>query len=118
MNSIVAPLVATLVTFSVLITACNSSKLQLGESPSSPHTQSSSVTANAVKAIPLGVAFSQTSNYALLGQESVIGAQIAEQCFNDKGGINGTPIKRIFQDTIAQIKMDFKGTNGKSTFLK
>jgi len=49
--------------------------------------------------IPIGVAVAQTSNVALLGQEEVIGAKIAEQFFNGKGGVNGTPIKLIFQDT-------------------
>lgn len=49
--------------------------------------------------IPIGIAVAQTSNVALLGQEQVIGAKIAEQLFNQKGGVNGTPIKLIFQDT-------------------
>jgi branched-chain amino acid transport system substrate-binding protein len=48
--------------------------------------------------IPIGVAFAQTSNIALLGQESVVGAKIAEQYFNANGGINGVPISLIFQD--------------------
>ncbi len=51
------------------------------------------------EAIPIGIAVAQTSNVALLGQEQVIGAKIAEKFFNDKGGVNGTPIKLIFQDT-------------------
>ncbi len=50
-------------------------------------------------AIPIGIALAQTSNVALLGQEQVIGAKLAEKFFNDRGGINGTPIKLIFQDT-------------------
>ncbi len=50
-------------------------------------------------AIPIGIAVAQTSNTALLGQEEVIGAKIAEKYFNDKGGVNGTPIKLIYQDT-------------------
>jgi branched-chain amino acid transport system substrate-binding protein len=41
----------------------------------------------------------QTSNVALLGQEQVAGAKIAEKYFNDKGGVDGTPIKLVFQDT-------------------
>ncbi|MDQ2999366.1 MAG: ABC transporter substrate-binding protein, partial [Chloroflexota bacterium] len=41
----------------------------------------------------------QTSNVALLGQEQVIGAQIAEEFFNKKGGVNGRPIKLVMQDT-------------------
>jgi branched-chain amino acid transport system substrate-binding protein len=50
-------------------------------------------------AVPVGVALAQTSNLALLGQESVNGAKIAEQYFNDQGGIHQTPLKLIFQDT-------------------
>ncbi|NJP10984.1 MAG: ABC transporter substrate-binding protein [Leptolyngbyaceae cyanobacterium RU_5_1] len=46
----------------------------------------------------IGVALAQTSNLALLGQESVAGARIAEQYFRDRGGINGTPVKLVFQD--------------------
>jgi branched-chain amino acid transport system substrate-binding protein len=49
--------------------------------------------------IPIGIGVAQTSNVALLGQEQVIGAKIAEQFFNEKGGVNGTPIKLFFQDT-------------------
>jgi branched-chain amino acid transport system substrate-binding protein len=51
-----------------------------------------------LKPISLGVALAQTSNLALLGQESVNGAKIAEEYFNQNGGINGTPLKLIFQD--------------------
>lgn len=54
---------------------------------------------NAGSAIPIGIGVAQTSNVALLGQEQVAGAKIAEKYFNDQGGINGTPIKLIFQDT-------------------
>ncbi len=39
--------------------------------------------------IKIGVAVAQTGNVALLGQEQVIGAKIAEKFFNDKGGVNG-----------------------------
>jgi branched-chain amino acid transport system substrate-binding protein len=49
--------------------------------------------------IPIGIGVAQTSNVALLGQEQVIGAQIAEEFFNAKGGVNGRPIKLVFQDT-------------------
>jgi branched-chain amino acid transport system substrate-binding protein len=49
--------------------------------------------------IKIGVAVAQTSNVALLGQEQVIGAKIAEKFFNDKGGVNGRPIQLVFQDT-------------------
>jgi branched-chain amino acid transport system substrate-binding protein len=49
--------------------------------------------------IPIGIAVAQTSNVALFGQEQVAGAQVAEQYYNEQGGINGRPIKLIFQDT-------------------
>ncbi len=49
--------------------------------------------------IKIGVAVAQTSNVALLGQEQVIGAQIAGDYFNERGGINGRPIELVFQDT-------------------
>ncbi|PZV13249.1 MAG: branched-chain amino acid ABC transporter substrate-binding protein [Leptolyngbya sp.] len=52
-----------------------------------------------VGAVAIGVGVAQTSNVALLGQEQVAGAKIAEKYFNDNGGINGTPIKLVFQDT-------------------
>jgi branched-chain amino acid transport system substrate-binding protein len=48
--------------------------------------------------IPIGVAVAQTGNVALAGQEQVLGAQIAEEYFNKRGGVNGRPIKLIFQD--------------------
>lgn len=48
--------------------------------------------------IRIGVALAQTSNIALLGQESVEGAKIAQQYFQAQDGINGTPINLIFQD--------------------
>jgi branched-chain amino acid transport system substrate-binding protein len=49
--------------------------------------------------ISIGIAVAQTSNTALLGQEQIVGAKIAEKFFNDRGGVNGTPIKLIYQDT-------------------
>src|ERR687885_2430031 len=99
MNKTVARFAATLITSSLCLTACHSSKSQLSKPPTSPNTNSPPVTPNSATSIPLGAAFSQTSNYALLAQESVIGAKIAEKYFNDKGGVNGTPIKLVFQDT-------------------
>ena len=95
MNKAVAHVAVTLVTFSLLLTACNSSKSRT----SSANTTAPSTQTNSATVIPIGAAFSQTSNYALLAQESVIGAKIAERYFNDQGGINGTPIKLVFQDT-------------------
>ena len=102
--------VTLLVALSCLLTACYSSRQPVGNSSpetrldstqrsEGDRTRPSSKTISSPPAIPIGAAFSQTSNYALLAQESVIGAKIAEKYFNDKGGINGTPIKLIFQDT-------------------
>lgn len=59
----------------------------------------STAAATSGEPIPIGVAVAQTSNVALLGQEQVIGTQIAEQFFNGRGGVNGRPIKLILQDT-------------------
>lgn len=49
--------------------------------------------------VPIGIAVAQTSNTALLGQEQVIGARFAEKYINARGGVNGTPIRLVFQDT-------------------
>ena len=48
--------------------------------------------------IPIGVSVAQTGPVALAGQEQVLGAQIAEDYFNKHGGVNGRPIKLVFQD--------------------
>ncbi|MFM6280331.1 MAG: ABC transporter substrate-binding protein, partial [Dolichospermum sp.] len=69
-----------LVTCTILLTACSGAN-----------------TAN--KSIPIGIAFAQTSNVALLGQEGIAGVKIAEKYFNDQGGVNGTPVKLVLQDT-------------------
>lgn len=87
---------ATLTSFVLLavtlfLNACNGNSNQ-----SNSNAENSSSTANS---IPIGIAFAQTSNVALLGQEGVAGAKIAEQYFNQKGGVDGTPIRLIFQDT-------------------
>ncbi len=57
------------------------------------------VFAQDVEPIKIGIAVAQTSNVALLGQEQVIGAEIAEIYFNELGGINGRPFELVFQDT-------------------
>lgn len=51
------------------------------------------------EAIPIGISVAQTSNTALLGQDEVNGAKIAEKFFNDRGGVNGRPIKLVYEDT-------------------
>ena len=49
--------------------------------------------------IPIGIGVAQTSNVALFGEEQVNGARIAEKLLNAHGGVTGTPIKLVFQDT-------------------
>lgn len=85
---------ALFITFTLLLTACGG-----GANTGTNTANNTSATTNSSSAIPIGIAFAQTSNVALLGQEGVAGAKIAEKYFNDKGGINGTPIKLVFQDT-------------------
>jgi len=74
----------------LLVVACG----QTGNTPSAnaPNNPSNI-------AIPIGIGVAQTSNVSLLGQEEVTGAKIAETYFNKQDGVNGTPIKLIFQDT-------------------
>jgi branched-chain amino acid transport system substrate-binding protein len=73
------------------VVACNSGT-PTGQTNPSPAENA------ATGAIPIGAALAQTSNLALLGQEQVIGVKMAETYFNEKGGVNGTPIKVIIQD--------------------
>lgn len=49
--------------------------------------------------IPIGIGVAKTSNVALFGQEQVNGVQVAEKLLNAQGGVNGTPIRLVFQDT-------------------
>ncbi|MBD2364337.1 ABC transporter substrate-binding protein [Anabaena minutissima FACHB-250] len=79
-------------TCALLITACGSNSAN-----NSPNNTPD--TTNTSNTVPIGIAVAQTSNVALLGQEQVAGVKIAEKYFNEKGGINGTPIKLVFQDT-------------------
>ena len=81
------------ITFVLLFAGCNQTQNTTTTSTAKLTTNSSS------NPIPIGVAVAQTSNVALLGQEQVAGVKIAEKYFNDQGGINGTPIKIILQDT-------------------
>lgn len=69
----------------IALTACGGGQNSASEKISGP--------------IPIGVGVAQTSNVALLGQEQVTGAKLAEAYFNEAGGVNGTPIKLVFQDT-------------------
>ena len=49
--------------------------------------------------IPIGIGVARTSNVALFGEEQIIGAKLAEKYYNAKGGVNGTPVQLVFQDT-------------------
>ncbi|MFO5439310.1 MAG: ABC transporter substrate-binding protein, partial [Dolichospermum sp.] len=80
-----------LATCTSLLTACGG-----GNTGTNTATNTSTPTS---RAIPIGIAFAQTSNVALLGQEGIAGVKIAEKYFNDQGGVNGTPIKLVVQDT-------------------
>lgn len=81
------------------LAACTGNTPQPGTSSGSSSSSSGSSGQGGTTAIAIGIGVAQTSNVALLGQEEVTGAKLAEQYFNEKGGINGTPIKLIFQDT-------------------
>ena len=50
--------------------------------------------------IKLGIALGQTgATTANLAQDQTLGVKLAEKYFNDKGGVNGRPIKLVIQDT-------------------
>ena len=119
MRSSVARLSTILVTMVLLLSACGGAQAPStstsaptaaaaaptaapAEQPtaaSAQPTAASSGGAATGEPIPIGIAVAQTSNVALFGQEQVAGAQIAEQYFNEKGGVNGRPIKLVLQDT-------------------
>ncbi len=85
---------ALLSTCALLLTACGG-----GANTGTSSTTNTPGATGTSSAILIGIAVAQTSNVALLGQEEVAGAKIAEKYFNDKGGINGTLVKLVFQDT-------------------
>ncbi|BAZ70398.1 extracellular ligand-binding receptor [Fischerella sp. NIES-4106] len=100
MKQTIARTTAFLASCTLLITACSGNtgtKTSTNNNGTNTATTTSSTTGISGP-IPIGIAFAQTSNVALLGQEGVAGAKIAEKYFNDKGGVNGTPIKLVFQD--------------------
>jgi branched-chain amino acid transport system substrate-binding protein len=92
---------ALFVTCTVFLTACGggTNTATNDKTNSATNTSATSATTSTSGAIPIGVALAQTSNVALLGQEGFVGTRIAEKYFNDQGGINGTPIKLVMQDT-------------------
>ncbi len=82
---------ALLATCAMVLSACSSNSTNTATNTSATTTTSDT--------IPIGIALAQTSNVALLGQEGFVGARMAEKYFNDQGGINGTKIKLVMQDT-------------------
>ncbi|MFQ4144926.1 ABC transporter substrate-binding protein [Chlorogloeopsis sp. ULAP02] len=90
MKKLTARTTALFASYAVLLTACGGTASNTSTNTSASQGVSGS--------IPIGIAVAQTSNVALLGQEQVTGAKIAEKYFNAQGGINGTPIKLMFQD--------------------
>ncbi|MEH2332040.1 ABC transporter substrate-binding protein [Nostoc sp.] len=100
MNNAIARTTALLSTCALLLTGCGGGggSVSVTNSPNTTTTNTTQTTTTS-GAIPIGIALAQTSNVALLGQEGFVGARIAEKYFNSKGGINGTPIKLVNQDT-------------------
>lgn len=100
MKDSIARTTALLSTCAVLLTACGGgTQTSSAGNTANNTTTNTTATTSTSSVVPIGVAVAQTSNVALLGQEQVAGAKIAEKYFNDQGGINGTPIKLVFQDT-------------------
>ncbi|QMS89165.1 ABC transporter substrate-binding protein [Nostoc edaphicum CCNP1411] len=105
MNKAIARTTALLSTCALLLAGCGGGgdPVAVTNSPNSTTnntaTDTAATTGTLSGAIPIGIAVAQTSNVALLGQEQVAGAKLAEKYFNSKGGVNGTPIKLVFQDT-------------------
>ncbi len=100
MKQTIARTTALLASCTLLITACgDNTGTNTSTNNNGTNTATTTSTTTGISGpIPIGIAFAQTSNVALLGQEGVAGAKIAEKYFNDKGGVNGTPIKLVFQD--------------------
>lgn len=88
-----------LTALSLALAACTTTTPTTSGTSSSPAAGINATSSAPANAIPIGIGVAQTSNVALLGQEQVVGAKIAEKYFNDKGGVNGTPIKLVFEDT-------------------
>src|SRR5438876_9353500 len=84
-----------LVALVLVLVACGQAPTGGGQAPAS----GGGGQAASGEPIPIGIAVAQTSNVALLGQDQIDGAKIAEDYFNKKGGVNGRPIKLVYQDT-------------------
>jgi branched-chain amino acid transport system substrate-binding protein len=83
----------------LLLAACSQSTPKQMTTGSEPSRAEAKPADGNPAAIAIGIGVAQTSNVALLGQEEVAGAKIAETYFNQQGGIHGTPIRLVFQDT-------------------
>src|ERR1700710_586805 len=97
-----APAVAT--TAPAATTASASAATTSSASATQPAASAASGAASPAAAlsgqpIPIGLAIATTSNVALLGEEEKNGGLLAEKFFNDRGGVNGRPIKVVLQDT-------------------
>src|SRR6476469_8713100 len=97
---------ALFVTCALLLIACSQTNTPQTSTTASPATSPSpgalpegSPGGGSSNTISIGIGVAQTSNVALLGQEQMAGAKIAQKYFNDQGGVDGTPIKLVFQDT-------------------
>ncbi|NWF59308.1 MAG: ABC transporter substrate-binding protein [Fischerella sp.] len=100
MKKTIGSTTAFLASCAVLLTACggNNTSTNTTSNTDTNTATNTSATTGVSAPIPIGIAVAQTSNVALLGQEQVAGVKIAEKYFNEKGGINGTKIKLVFQD--------------------
>ncbi len=95
MKRVITRIAMLLIVMALMLAAC-------GQAPATGGTQPTAAPSGGAatgEPIPIGIAVAQTSNVALLGQDQVDGAKIAEEYFNKRGGINGRPIKLIIQDT-------------------
>ncbi len=102
MNNAIARTTAFLSTCALLLAGCGGGGGPVTVTNSTKNntaTDTAATTGTLSGAIPIGIAVAQTSNVALLGQEQVAGAKLAQKYFNSKGGVNGTPIRLVFQDT-------------------
>ncbi|MCA1669642.1 MAG: ABC transporter substrate-binding protein, partial [Thermomicrobia bacterium] len=90
-----------LVILTLVLTACGSSSSPAATSAPAASAASSSGAPVALSGqpIPIGLGIATTSNVALLGEEEKNGGLLAEKFFNDRGGVNGRPIKIVLQDT-------------------
>src|SRR5438552_3744384 len=90
--------VLVLAVFVLLAALVSMQGLQLQSARAQGATPGATQAALSGEPILIGIAVAQTSDTALLGQEQVVGAQIAEAFFNQRGGVNGRPIKLVYQD--------------------